>query len=70
MVFSATRVQALNIVEHTDFVECSSVHVQPLNGGSASPCFYCVFKCSPCSPLKGTAVSETAAPIRGMRGRV
>lgn len=70
MAFSAFCVQALNIAEHIDFIRCSGVHVHILNTWGVSPCFYCVFKCSLCSPLKGAAQVEHAAPIRGHGVRV
>ena len=70
MVFDAFCVQALNMAEHIDFIQCSGVHVHILNTWPVSPCFCFVFKCSQCSPLKGAAQVEHAAPIRGHGVRV
>lgn len=64
MIFKPDDVPSRNTSEHTDFIQCSSVPVPSRNTGVITRCFDCVFQCSKCSPLKGTAnVEHDASPF-------
>ncbi len=70
MNFSLKPLSCRKRVETFDFLTVSALRTKGQNCPLVTYCFYIRFRVAAVSPLKGPAVSETAVPIRGMRGRV
>lgn len=59
MIFK-DRVSFRNTVKHTDFLQCFSVSVSVRNTPRVTHCFFTVFQCFKCFPLKGAANTKHA----------
>lgn len=70
MSFKAKPFPARKRAEPIDFISVSALRRKGQNCPLVTYCFNYRFRVATVSPLKGPAVSETAVPIRGMRGRV
>lgn len=57
MIFDG-RVSCGNMKKHFDFIQCFYVSVSSRNMGWLRHCFFIVFPCFKCFPLKGTADAE------------
>lgn len=65
MIFDG-HVSCGNMVKHFDFIQCFRVSVSSRNTGWLTHCFFTVFPCFKCFPLKGTADAEHAASPFGV----